>query len=330
MAPMGKMWMVRAEAGGRLYDDFKDKKAVAIGWKEIGTLQNLDTRDQISRKLSESWPGAKWIPMAAGQLFRFRNEMEVGDKVVTYSPSTRRYLVGTISSGYEFRSDIFPDDPNLRWVNWYKEISRDALSVASKNGLGSISTLFLLSDDVARDVELALAGTLSYEQPPDTTLVEEDVIVDDVQSRAFEFIKDKVSRLDWSEMQDLIAGILRSMGYKTLTSPDGPDQGKDIVASRDGFGFEVPRIIVEVKHRSSASTSQQIRSFLGGRHKDDKGLYVSTSGFTKDAKYEAARASIPLHLMDIGDVVRILIENYDNLDNETKKLIPLKKIYWPL
>jgi predicted Mrr-cat superfamily restriction endonuclease len=44
-------------------------------------------------------------------------------------------------------------------------------------------------------------------------------------------------------MQELVAGILRAMGYKTLVSPAGADRGKDIIASPDGFGFEPPRIV---------------------------------------------------------------------------------------
>lgn len=151
----------------------------------------------------------------------------------------------------------------------------------------------------------------------------------DIQSKALEFIKDRVSKLGWSEMQDLVAGLLRAMGYKTRISPSGPDRGKDIVASPDGFGFEAPRIIVEVKHRQGAMGAQAIRSFLGGRHLQDKGLYVSTGGFSKDAHYEAERASIPVHLMNLEDLVEALIEHYDALDVETKQLVPLKRIYWP-
>jgi len=75
--------------------------------------------------------------------------------------------------------------------------------------------------------------------------------------------------------------------------------------------------------------AQAIRSFLGGRHPQDKGLYVSTGGFSKDAHYEAERANIPVHLMSIDDLVEALIEVYDKLDVETKQLVPLKRIYWP-
>ena len=76
--------------------------------------------------------------------------------------------------------------------------------------------------------------------------------------------------------------------------------------------------------------SQEIRSFLGGRHKDDKGLYVSTGGFTKDARYEAERASIPLSLMDIDELVEAVVDNYEALDNETRQLLPLRRLYWPI
>ena len=76
-------------------------------------------------------------------------------------------------------------------------------------------------------------------------------------------------------------------------------------------------------------SSQQIRSFIGGRHKDDRGLYVSIGGFSKDARYEADRSIIPLTLCTLDDLVRALVENYEQVDIETKLLVPLKKTYLP-
>lgn len=87
--------------------------------------------------------------------------------------------------------------------------------------------------------------------------------------------------------------------------------------------------MVEVKHRGGRIGSQDLRRFLGGRHTMDKGLYVSTGGFSKDAKYEADRASIPVRLMDLDDLVEAVIEHYEGLDVETKILLPLTKVYWP-
>lgn len=327
------MWMVRAAGGGALLDEFKEKRVVAIGWSRVGDLAAYSNKKEIESTIREVWPD--WsrgkVAISAGMLHRFAREVEVGDGVITYDSSRRVYLVGEVTGSYKFASTEIENYPNIHEVDWLGEISRDVLSVASKNSLGAISTFFMISGEAAADVRRVLAGEAVLETMPDDDLAgEEDELLKDIEAKALEFIKDKVNRLDWEEMQQLVAGVLRGMGYKTKVSPNGPDRGKDIVASPDGFGFESPRIIVEVKHRGSSMGSQEIRGFLGGRHKDDKGLYVSTSGFSKDARYEAERANIPLTLMDIDDLVQAVLENYERMDIDTQRLLPLKKIFLPV
>lgn len=329
---MPNTWMVRAETGGRLFDLFKEKSVVAIGWPQIGSLDALTSREAIAAALAREWPDWKSqkVSMNAGQLYRFRSEIKSGDRVVTYDPSRRQYLVGTIAGDYRFDKRIDQHNANVRPVTWDGEVPRDLLSVASKNSLGAISTLFLVPDHAAADLERALKTQAPAAETEQIDVEgEEEDLFKDIQARGLEFIKDQVSRLDWEEMQELVAGLLRAMGYKTRISPSGPDRGKDIVASPDGFGFESPRIVVEVKHRAGSMGAGEIRSFLGGRHADDKGLYVSTGGFSKEAYYEAERANIPVTLMNINDLVEALIEHYENLDIETKQLLPLKRVYWP-
>lgn len=328
------LWMVRAEVGGQYFDDFKLKSIVAVGWMKLGDMSPLKTREAFTQAAAKAYPEMKKMQVAisAGQTFRFAREMKIGDRVLTYGPSRRVYLVGTITSDYFYDTSLLEDDPNCRRVEWQGEVSRDLLSVSTKNSLGAISTLFLLPEDAAIEIESLLAGGIpakpAVEAEDEETAV--NTLLKDTQGKAFEFIKDKVSSLEWDEMQILVAGLLRAMGYKTRISPSGPDRGKDIIASPDGFGFESPRIVVEVKHRTgSPMGSQEIRSFLGGRHKDDKGLYVSTGGFSKDARYEAERASIPLMLMDLDDLVMALLEHYERMDIDTQRLIPLRKLYWP-
>lgn len=327
---MKQAWVVRAERGGRLYDAFKEKSAIAIGWGEIGSLADLKTREKIAARVAAVWP--EWKPqaiaMATGQLHRFRSEMNVGDRVVTYDPGRRVYLLGEVAGDYRWDLSIDADDPNVRPVKWQGEVSRDLLSLRSRNSLGAISTLFQLSTEVIEDLLRALQSQKPAIKDAAAEIAEDDVFKN-ILEKATEFTKDRVSALDWADLQELVAGLLRAMGYKTRVSPAGADRGKDIVASPDGFGFEAPRIVVEVKHRQGAIGAQAIRSFLGGRHPQDKGLYVSTGGFSKEALYEAERASIPLSLMTIDDLVEAVIQNYDRLDIETQQLLPLKRIYWP-
>lgn len=328
------VWMVRAGEHAYRIEDFKEKSVVAIGWGELGPLNKLKGREGIAQRMRSEWPD--WhkmkIALCAGQLYRFAFELRQGDRILTYDPSRRVYLVGKVAGDYEYQEGLVEDLANVRRVKWEGEVSRDWLTVPTKNVLGAISTIFTLTEDAAADIERALTSRRAQQEAPEEDEpAEEEDLLGDVQARAVEFIKDRVIKLDWEEMQDLVAGLLRAMGYKARVSPSGPDRGKDIVASRDGLGFESPRIVVEVKHRPSQSMgAPEIRSFLGGRHSGDRGLYVSTGGFTKEAQIEADRASIPLTLLDIDDFVKALLEHYEQMDIDAQRLLPLKKIYWPV
>jgi restriction system protein len=80
----------------------------------------------------------------------------------------------------------------------------------------------------------------------------------------------------------------------------------------------------------SNTAPPELRSFLGGRHENDKGLYVSTGGFTKEARYEAERGRIPVTLLDLDDLVKALLEHYEGLDIQMQRLLPMRKLYWPV
>lgn len=330
---MTRMWMVRGD-GGSLYDVFRDQGAAAIGWSKLAEHAKPGvTRKELAALYKSIDPRAKagTVTSGASQVWRFVNEIQEDDWVITYSPANRLYSVGKIVGPAVYQPDwIGQAMPLARKVKWQaQEISRDSLGSGTKNSLGSTMTLFAVPAKAATEVLAALKGKPAPAEEED---VDEGVVdpLADIEERAREQIKDRIASLDWREMQELVAGILRAMGYKTQVSPDGADRGKDIVASPDGFGFEHPRIVVEVKHREGQMGSQAIRSFLGGRHKDDRGLYVSTGGFTKDAQYEADRASIPLAMWTLDQVVRALIEHYDSTDAETKRIVPLKRLYWPV
>jgi restriction system protein len=329
---MARMWMVRGE-GGSLYDAFREHGVAALGWDCLAAHAKPGVgRKQLIDLYRSAEPQAKQgtVISSASQVWRFVNDIQEGDWIVTYSPANRVYSIGKVAGPAEHRPEWTEQGMSLaRKVQWQpRELSRDSLGASARNSLGATLTVFEVPQGAANDVLAASKG----KPAPAVEAEAEEAVADplaDIESQALERIKDRVNQLDWEDMQRLVAGILRAMGYKTQVSPKGADRGKDIVASPDGFGFEHPRIVVEVKHRKGQMGSQEIRSFLGGRHKDDRGLYVSTGGFTKDAQYEADRASIPLAVWTLDHLVRALIEHYDATDSETKRIVPLKRLYWP-
>jgi len=129
-------------------------------------------------------------------------------------------------------------------------------------------------------------------------------------------------------MQDLVASILRVMGYHTRVSPPGADGGVDIVASRDPLGVEQP-VKVQVKAKpSTKSDVTEIRGLNGVLGQSERGIFVSLGGFTKDALSEPAAARIVL--VDAERLQALLVAYYDRLDQDSKSLVPMRRLYFPL
>lgn len=326
-------WMVRAGRGGVFYDQFHDGKMAAIGWNSLGDLTQYKNLDDLRGAYIEKFGNAKpsQTNNAVAMLRKFRDEIQKGDMAVTYSSETRKYLVGKITGDYKY---IVPTDEEsgyrqTREVNWLGEVLRDDLSTQTRNSLGSTLTLFSLNHDVVEELEAALAGRPAKQDSPENELDNVEILKDQIVSQSHELIKDKIQSLSPDEMEELMAGLLRAMGYKTKVSPKGPDRGVDVIASPDGLGLTKPRIKVEVKHRSGSIGAQQIRSFLGALREGDTGLYLSTGGFSKESRYEAERANVPVTLVDIDDLADLVVAHYDHFDLEARALLPLIRVYWP-
>lgn len=219
-----------------------------------------------------------------------------------------------------------------RTVRWETSASRDALKQSSKNSLGGIQTIFAVSGEVMNAPPINhgdfAADSGGSGQAKDASDDNEDARAA-TYDNGIELIKDRVNQLDWEDMERLVAGLLKAMGYCARITPKGPDGGRDVIASPDALGLESPRIVVEVKHRKGAMGAPAIRSFIGGLRTNDRGLYVSTGGFTREARYEADRSNVPMRLLDLDGFVRHYVDVYDKTDEETRDILPLTRIWWP-
>ena len=326
--------MIRAGRNAFLAQDFEEKNYVAVGWQSIGDLTNVKNWEELNTLHKKAYPNQKIgkYRMSIGQINRFRFEIQVGDHVITYLPEFRYYLVGEIASDYAWVLESPGEFNHTRSVKWIGKVNRDDLSTQTKNRLGSIATLFMVNEESSKEIIALLEGKIEQKLTNDEVAEDEsevDELKQEIKEKSIEFIKDNLQKLDWDEMQELVAGILRAMGYKTRVASPGPDRGADIIASPDGLGLEQPRIRVEVKHRSGAVGAPLLRSFIGGLRQNDRGLYVSTGGFSREGRYEAERSTIPVTLVDIDELAELLTQYYDTADSETKALVPLIKLYWP-
>jgi restriction system protein len=330
---MPSNWMVRAGRGGIYSEDF-EKGFVAIGWSSLGELSQYTTQDHLRESYIKEYGNDKPAKTsnAVAMILKFRDQIKTGDYLVSYNPEAREYLVGKDKGQYSHQPGLIGDYANIRTVDWLGKVSRDKLSQKARNLLGSVLTLFSIKQYVVDEFLNILEGKVVVADDSDDTESNEDVTLlkDDTAAQGHELIKDKIVRLAPDEMEELVAAILRAMGFKAKVSPKGPDRGVDVIASPDGLGLTHPRIKAEVKHRGGSMGAPAIRGFIGALRDGDSGLFISTGGFSREARYEADRSTFPLTLVDLDDLSDLIVSHYESFDLEGRALIPLVRIYWPV
>jgi len=155
--------------------------------------------------------------------------------------------------------------------------------------------------------------------------------LEQLEERAIAGIKEHIRSKNPYDFQDLIAALLRAMGYYTpFVSLKGRDGGLDIVAFQDPLGSKAPRIKVQVKHRPDAAVAvDDIRGLIGLLNKDgDIGLFVTSGRFTSEAERFARDSHIHVKLLDGDNVIQLWRDFYHKLSDEEKNMLPLHAIYF--
>lgn len=192
--------------------------------------------------------------------------------------------------------------------------------------------------------ELAKEGYKKWrlENPVKDKEEEEEIQNDDAQElqiinlekaeeQAFDGIKDYINKKNPYEFQDLVAALLKAMGYYiSFVAARGKDGGVDIIAYQDPLGIKTPRVKVQVKHKPSTSSPvDDIRKLLGVMNKDgDVGIVVSSGGFTSEAIFKSRDSHIHVELIDLDRFIELWIEFYNKMSDEDKIKLPLQSIYF--
>lgn len=98
--------------------------------------------------------------------------------------------------------------------------------------------------------------------------------------------------MDPFEFEDYIAAIYKKLGYSVQQTKRTGDGGKDIIIRKGGKTY-----YVECKRYQKPIDARKMRDFIGacaigGPH--IKGIYVTTSSFTKDAEQAAKQQGVQL------------------------------------
>ena len=245
------LWLVRAGKYGELEGTFVTEGRVSIGFNFDENLSLVETREELLKRLEELHPfdSKQRLANTAGQLWALGWSMRVGDRVIVPLKSRRAFVVGEVTSPYQFVTEASEGHHHIREVRWIaQDIPRTAFDQDLLNSLGAIMTICKISrNDAERRVKglvdnwgQTLSG-VAFPREADPNEGAEDLSVDLEAVAADEIERLLIEKFPRGVMEQLVKALLEAQGYTVYHSPTGSDGGVDLLAAPGRpFGVRLP------------------------------------------------------------------------------------------
>lgn len=306
---------------------FLNNNLIAIGWHEMGDISDIQSdRESLKQRYPTVYPDKKKgaIPTDCGQIFRFINEVQIGDYVVFPSKYNRKINIGEITGDatYDSNGGNYPRRRTVKWLK--KELPRTAFSQGALYEIGSAMTFFSVKN-YADEFLTAITGKTvvnDTEDEAEEISLQADSIIETTRDYV---LKQLSTNLKGYPLEDLVADLLRAMGYKVTQSSKGGDRGIDIVIYKDELP---PRIVVQVKSYDQDVPEKDVQALKGAMNNNDYGLFVTLTDYKDNAK-KYLNEHTEIRGIDGRELVDLLLQYYDKLSDKFRAIIPLKQVYIP-
>ena len=337
------LWLVRAGKYGEHEPRFFDDNRIYLTWEALTTdLSTAKTYNDIKAIMQAHYPGepARRVGNWSGQAWAFALAMKPGDWIVVPRKAKGTIAVGEITSGYQFDAKTTTVYNHYRSVKWlHTDVPRSAFDQDLLYSIGAIMTVCEIkrNDAEKRVRAMAKAGWKSVPvkpalgataAPSDAEAAEEGDV--DLEQLARDAIaKVIIQKFKGHGMARLVEAVLKAQGFTTHLSPEGPDKGIDILAAGGSFGFDRPRICVQVKSGDAPADRPEFTQLIGAMQsvQADQGLFVAWAGFKPTVLKEVPTHFFKVRLWNDTDLIEQLLDNYDKLDQDIKAELPLKRIW---
>jgi restriction system protein len=332
------LWLVRAGKYGEHEARFLNENRIYLTWDGLRhDLSALPDRSALDTVLAATYPDAKvgTLRNNAGQIWAFSHRMRKGDWAAVPSKYKPVFNIAEITSDYAF--DPKAEDPyfHSRAVKWIgRDVPRAAFGQDLLYSFGAIMTICQIErNDAERRIRAMKASgwrqeALGQISVPNAETSDSSEAVDLEQLARDQISRLIIQRFKGHGMERLVEAVLRAQGYTTYRSPIGADKGVDLLAASGALGFDHPRICVQVKSGGPID-HPTLSQLLGTMHsvQADQGLLVSWGGFKQSVEKETAQHFFRVRLWNADDLISQILEHYDQLDEEIRAEIPLKRIW---
>lgn len=338
------LWMVRAGKRGGHEQKFLNEGRIYLTWNGLShDLGQCQSRAELRRLLTNVYPNFSKgkITNHTGQIWAFSHRIKPSDWIALPSKHKPAIHFGEVKAGkageYHFNSKA--DDPyyHHREVNWFAtDVPRSNFSQDILYSLGAFMAVCEIKRNKAESRIKAMAEndwkseTLKQISTTTTDPTDEKESATDLEVIA----QDQIAKLIKSKysghgMAELVEAILQAQGYTTYRSPEGPDKGIDILAAPGPLGFGQPRLCVQVKSGATPLDRPTLDQLIGAMQnvQAEQGLLVSWGGFKSTVDREKANQFFRVRLWDSDDLIEQLQAHYQQLDDDLRAELPLKRIW---
>ena len=339
------LWLFRGGPQGEYEPKFLDEKRVFLTWDGLkDNLSQIRDRDSLRHLLEQRYPEASrhTIGSHLGQVWSFLKFMQIHDLIAMPRKGKSTIVFGEILGEYKYHSDSENPFYHSRKVKWFDKdgVLRAKIDQDLLYSLGANSTICgIVKNDAEKRIRAMVSvdpdshrdSTNAQQEAKSTDVEEEQESVDFVALARDQIAKEIIKKFKGHGMTRLVEAILKAQGYTTFKSPEGPDKGIDILAAPGQLGFAQPRICVQVKSSDSPIGHQTLNELIGVMQNvaADQGLLVSWGGFRSSVEKETAQHFFKVRLWDQDAILDQLFSSYDNLDEDIRAELPLKR-FWVL
>lgn len=157
-----RFWKISPGKQAYLWEEFKAKNYIAIGWNDVGDLRKFANRNEIIKEFYDVYPDS--LP---DQVLEFFYDMKKGDKVLIYGNKSI-YAVGEIQSDYYYKEEesetyyLYNHRRDVKWLEIPDQpLSIEFLPEDLQRKLMRPRTIIELTEDEWKSIEEVMK-----EQPP--------------------------------------------------------------------------------------------------------------------------------------------------------------------
>lgn len=321
-------WIYSPGDNAYKWDEFYKAGIMAISWGEIGDLKIFSSKEEMKKKMKETFDSSRSYKNTALATWQFANEMKPGDVVFAKKGMHQIIGRGIVKSDYLFDDSIEDSFKNIRQIDWTDNGEWSHPGQAVMKTLTDITAY----TDYVEELNALFETEDDIEEEDDDSKYPEYTRVNFLNGK--EDGKDRVYMSE--EDYDTLVGLVRKK--KNVILQGAPGVGKTFAAKRLAYsmiGRKNPNRVMLVQFHQSYSYEDFIEGFrpvASGGFEIKKGAFYN---FCKKAQYDQEHEYFFIideinrgNLSKIFGELFMLIEN-DKRGNELQLLYSDEKFFVP-